>query len=113
MIPDPNAPGNLVIHPLIVARFDRIDRNITAAEGALRIIDWNGRQVEELTASKLQKQIFLNLFLCAILFGFALIACIFEPSLLHFTISVGMCGCLYTGMLINNFAVLLFRGMGG
>jgi hypothetical protein len=111
MIPDPN--GNLVIHPAIVARFDRVDRNIMAGEAALNAIAWNGRQVEELTASKLQKQIFLNLFLCAILFGFALIACIFEPSLLHFTISVGMCGCLYTGMLINNFAVLLFRGMGG
>ncbi|HEY3526784.1 MAG TPA: hypothetical protein VGK47_11340 [Nitrososphaeraceae archaeon] len=113
MIPDPNIPGALIIHPAIVARFDRVDRNVMAAEAALHAVAWHGREVEEITVSKLQRQIFLNLFLCAILFGFALLACIFEPSLLHFTISAGLCGCLYTGMLINNFAVLLFRGMGG
>lgn len=111
MIPDPN--GNLIIHPAIVLRFDRVDRNVMAAEAALRAVAWHGREVEEITVSKLQKQIFLNLFLCAVLFGFALLSCIFEPSLLHFTISAGLCACLYTGMLINNFAVLLFRGMSG
>ena len=109
MIPDPN--GNLVIHPSIVSRFDRVDRNVMAVEANLAAIAWNGRQVEEITVSKLQKQIFLNLFLCAVIFGFAVISCIFDPSLLHFTISVGLCGCLYTGMLINQFAILLFRGM--
>jgi len=91
------------------ARFDAIDRRIGAIQGGLDLASYRGRNFERYTVEKMQKQVFINCILISLVFSFSVLCCIFEPTLTHFSLTLGLCGCLYTGMLVCQFSNIIFN----
>lgn len=96
----------------LIARFDRLDRQVNNLEAmVVRNYRFSGRDYQIFSEDKLIRVVLFNVITMIFIFVIAVIACIFIPDMITFTLILGLCGCMWTGILVNQLGLLILAGI--
>lgn len=98
------------MNPVTQADLDRLNRNLQGLEYAIRQGRMGSRTIE-IAEERLCRQIFLNSSVICLIFSFALLCCIFEPNMINFVVTIGVCSCVWTINLVNQLGFMMILGV--